>query len=186
MIPQRPRACKSFDARVIYCSSFSKTLAPGLRVGWVASAEQAQAIAQLKFMSNTGLPAVVQYAVAQLLASGKYDRHLRQLRPKIAQSMAALMAAIERYFPPHTRITQPQGGLVLWAELPPELMVGKDTFTLALNAIEQKIAIAPGKLFSANQKYTHCLRLSSGGQWRPEKEAAMKMLGNLIQQLQSA
>lgn len=180
---QRPSICKRFDDKVIYCSSFSKTLAPGLRVGWVASKQLAETVTQLKFMSNTALPGIVQHALADILASGKYDRHLRSLRTKLAKSIHEMIIAIERYFPANTRITQPKGSFVLWAELPPELMKNKDTFTLALNALEQKIAITPGKLFSVNQKYTNCLRLSSGGMWTPEKEKALKRLGELIKLL---
>lgn len=179
---QRPSICKRFDDKVIYCSSFSKTMAPGLRVGWVASKQLAETITQLKFMSNTGLPGIVQHAVADILASGKYDRHLRSLRTKLAKGIHEMIVAIERYFPANTRITQPNGGFVLWAELPPELMKNVDTFTLALTAIEHKIAITPGKLFSVNQKYTNCLRLSSGGVWTPEKEKALKRVGELIKQ----
>ena len=180
---QRPSVCKSFDEKVIYCSSFSKTLAPGLRIGWVASKQLAETVSQLKFMSNTAMPGVVQYALVDLLASGKYDRHLRSLRTKIAKSTHEMITAIERYFPANTCITQPKGGFILWAELPPDIMKNKDTFTLALNALEKKIAITPGKLFSANQKYTHCLRLSSGGVWSPEKEKALKRVGDLIKLL---
>jgi len=180
---KRPSVCKQFDDKVIYCSSFSKTLAPGLRVGWVASRQLAESVAQLKFMSNTGLPSIVQYALADILASGKYDRHLRSLRTHIAKSMHEMVMAIERYFPAETRITQPKGGFVLWVELPPELMKNKDTFTLTHNALEKKIAITPGKVFSVNQKYTNCLRLSSSGVWTPEKEKALKTVSELIKKL---
>jgi DNA-binding transcriptional MocR family regulator len=177
---QRPSICKSFDEKVIYCSSFSKTLAPGLRIGWVASRQLADVVSQLKFMSNTGLPGIVQYALVDILASGKYDRHLRSLRTKLAKSTHEMITAIERYFPPNTCITQPRGGFILWAELPPEVIKNKDTFNLALAALDKKIAITPGKVFSANQKYTHCLRLSSSGLWTPEKEKALKEIGKLI------
>ncbi|MET0357159.1 MAG: PLP-dependent aminotransferase family protein [Cellvibrio sp.] len=180
---QRPSVCKRFDDKVIYCSSFSKTLAPGLRIGWMASRQLAETVSQLKFMSNTGLPGIVQYALVDILASGKYDRHLRSLRTKLAKSTHEMITAIERYFPANTCLTQPKGGFILWAELPPEIMKNKDTFALALTALEKKIAITPGKLFSANQKYTHCLRLSSGGFWSPEKEKALKAVGELIKLL---
>ena len=180
---QRPSICKRFDEKVIYCSSFSKTLAPGLRIGWMASRQLASAVSQLKFMSNTGLPGIVQYALVDILSSGKYDRHLRGLRAKLGKSTHEMITAIERYFPPNTRITQPKGGFILWAELPPEVIKHKDTFDLALIALEKKIAITPGKLFSANQKYTHCLRLSSGGVWTAEKEKALKRVGELIKLL---
>jgi len=181
---QRPSVCMRFDEKVIYCSSFSKTLAPGLRVGWVASKQLAPAIGQLKFMSSMACPTIVQYALADVLASGKYDRHLRGMRIQLAKSMHELILAIERYFPANTRITQPQGGFVLWVELPLENMVSKnfDTYELTLRLLDEKIAITPGKLFTTTQKYKNCLRLSSGGLWTPRKEKAMKRVGELIKQ----
>lgn len=181
---QRPSVCKRFDEKVIYCSSFSKTLAPGLRVGWVASKQLAPAIGQLKFMSSMACPTIVQYALADVLASGKYDRHLRGMRIQLAKSMHELILAIERYFPANTRITQPQGGFVLWVELPLENMISKnfDTYELTLRLLDEKIAITPGKLFTTTQKYKNCLRLSSGGMWTPGKEKAMKRVGELIKQ----
>lgn len=177
---QRPNVFKHFDANVIYCSSFSKSLAPGLRIGWVASRQLASAITQLKFTLNSGSPSIVQIAMADILASGKFDRHLRATRSKLAKSMYDMIVAIKRYFPEGTRITQPQGGMVLWVELPVSKTHTLDTFNLALRTLEDNIAIAPGKLFSAVQKYQHCLRLSSGGCWTAQKEKALKRLGGHI------
>ncbi len=181
---QRPSVCMRFDEKVIYCSSFSKTLAPGLRVGWVASKQLAPVIGQLKFMSSMACPTIAQYAVADLLASGKYDRHLRAMRIQLAKSMHELILAIERYFPSNTRITQPQGGFVLWVELPQENLISKafDTYELTLRLLDEKIAITPGKIFTTTQKYKNCLRLSSGGMWTPRKEKALKRVGELIKQ----
>ena len=181
---QRPSVCKRFDEKVIYCSSFSKTLAPGLRVGWVASKQLAPVIGQLKFMSSMACPTIVQYAVADILSSGKYERHLRTMRIQLAKSMHALILAIERYFPVNTRITQPQGGFVLWVELPTDNLISKnfDTYELTLRLLDEKIAITPGKIFTTTQKYKSCLRLSSGGYWTPLKEKALKRVGELIKQ----
>lgn len=181
---QRPSVCKRFDEKVVYCSSFSKTFAPGLRVGWVASKQLAPVIGQLKFMSSMACPTIVQYALADILSSGKYDRHLRGMRIQLAKSMHELILAIERYFPANTRITQPQGGYVLWVELPQENLVSKsfDTYELTLRLLDEKIAITPGKIFTTTQKYKNCLRLSSGGMWTPRKEKALKRVGELIKQ----
>jgi DNA-binding transcriptional MocR family regulator len=181
---QRPSVCKRFDEKVIYCSSFSKTLAPGLRVGWVASKQLAPVIGQLKFMSSMASPTIVQYALADILSSGKYERHLRTMRIQLAKSMHELILAIERYFPANTRITQPQGGFVLWVELPLENLISKnfDTYELTLHLLDEKIAITPGKIFTTTQKYKNCLRLSSGGFWTPRKEKALKRVGELIKQ----
>ncbi len=181
---QRPSVCKRFDEKVIYCSSFSKSLAPGLRIGWVASKQLAPVIGQLKFMSSMACPTIVQYAVADLLSTGKYERHLRGMRIQLAKSMHELITAIERYFPANTRITQPQGGFVLWVELPLENLSAKgfDTYELTLRLLDEKIAITPGKIFTTTQKYKNCLRLSSGGLWTPQKEKALKRVGELIKQ----
>lgn len=179
---QRPSVCKRFDEKVIYCSSFSKTLAPGLRVGWVASRQIASVVGQLKFMSSMSCPTIVQYAAADILKSGKYERHLRSMRIQLAKSMHELVVAIERYFPSGTRITQPQGGYVLWVELPTENLGTKnfDTYTLTLRLLEERIGITPGKIFTTTQKYKNCLRLSSGGLWTAQKERALKRVGELI------
>jgi DNA-binding transcriptional MocR family regulator len=181
---QRPSVCKRFDDKVVYCSSFSKTFAPGLRVGWVASKQLAPVIGQLKFMSSMACPTIVQYALADILSSGKYERHLRTMRTQLAKSMHELIVAIERYFPTDTRITQPQGGYVLWVELPTENLISKsfDTYELTLRLLDEKIAITPGKIFTTTQKYKNCLRLSSGGLWTPQKEKALKRVGELIKQ----
>lgn len=181
---QRPSVCKRFDDKVVYCSSFSKTFAPGLRVGWVASKQLAPTIGQLKFMSSMACPTIVQYAITDILRSGKYERHLRTMRIQLAKSMYELIQAIERYFPPNTRITQPQGGYVLWVELPVENLVSKnfDTYELTLRLLDEKIAITPGKIFTTTQKYKNCLRLSSGGYWTPQKEKALRRVGELIKQ----
>lgn len=181
---QRPSVCKRFDEKVIYCSSFSKTLAPGLRVGWVASRQFASIIGQLKFMSSMSCPTIVQYAMADVLQSGKYDRHLRTMRIQLAKSMHELILAIERYFPANTRITQPQGGYVLWVELPLENLISKnfDTYELTLRLLEERIAVTPGKIFTTTQKYKNCMRLSSGGLWTPQKEKALKRVGEVIKQ----
>ncbi len=181
---QRPSVCKRFDEKVIYCSSFSKTLAPGLRIGWVASKQFAPVVGQLKFMSSMSCPTIVQYAMADFLASGKYERHLRTMRIQIAKSMHELVQAIERYFPANTRITQPQGGYVLWVELPLDNLISKnfDTYELTLRLLEERIAVTPGKIFTTTQKYKNCLRLSSGGMWTPQKEKALKRVGEHIKQ----
>lgn len=180
---QRSSICKRYDDKVIYCSSFSKALAPGLRVGWVASKQLASSLSQLKFMSSLASPTIVQYALTDILASGKYERHLRSIRIQLAKAMHELILAIERYFPPDTRITKPDGGFVLWVELPSEkLPKSFDTYELALRLLDESIAIMPGKLFTTTQKYKNCLRLSSGGYWTPQKEKALKRVGELIKQ----
>ena len=129
-------------------------------------------------------PTIVNYVLADIFSGCKYYRHLITMRIQLAKSMHELILAIARYFPAITRIFQPQGGYVLWVELPLENLISKsfDTYELTLRLLEEKIAITPGKIFTTTQKYKNCLRLSSGGYWTPRKEKALKRVGELIKQ----
>ena len=103
----------------IYCSSFSKTIAPGYRIGWLATAHYAQAILEHKLASTLSGPALPQAALAEFLSCGGYDSHLRRIRRVFAESIARMTRVIEQAFPPGTRVSRPAGGFVLWVELPP-------------------------------------------------------------------
>ncbi|NDY93467.1 aminotransferase-like domain-containing protein [Ideonella livida] len=172
---QRPPPAKAFDAAglVLHCSSFSKCLAPGYRVGWAAAGRFARDVQRLKMMSSlsTSLPA--QRAIADYLAQGGYDRHLRQLRQALAASQRRARGLIARHFPPGTRCTQPEGGYFLWLELPPAV----DALALHRLALAQGISTAPGVLFSADARFTHHLRLNVGHPGDARLDAALRWLG---------
>lgn len=91
------------------------------------------------------MPTVPQLAVAGLLESGAYERHLRKARTEYARAVARMIEAVERYFPEGTRVTQPSGGFVIWIELPDH----EDTFDLARRLLAEGVSIAPGPIFSA-------------------------------------
>ena len=116
----RPKAIKAFDTqgRVLYCSSVSKTLSPGLRVGWLVTKRHLNQIKQLKMVTNVTTSIVPQLTVAAFFANGGYERHLRKLRRTYHTQMEKMRVAVGNYFPPQTRMTYPQGGQVLWLELP--------------------------------------------------------------------
>ncbi len=176
--PTRPKAIKAFDTEglVLYCSSYSKTLSPGLRVGWsVAGRYQAQ-VEQLKWVMNQTTAIAPQLTVAAFLANGGYDRHLRHLRRLYQSHMAKMTQAVCEYFPLQTRLTRPEGGHVLWVELPQEI----SAMALHKAALERGISIAPGVIFSPSRSYENCLRLNSSSPWTPELEKAMATLGLLI------
>lgn len=175
--PERPSIIKAWDrdGRVLHCSSFSKTLAPGLRVGWIAPGRYQQSVEYLKYVSNLAAPAAAQLAVADLLAQGRYDRYLRQVRTRYQQAVTRMSAAIDRFFPAGTRISEPRGGFVLWLELPSET----DTMKLAQQALQEGISIAPGPIFSATQKYRNYLRLSCACEWNDPLERALARLAQL-------
>ena len=115
----RPKAVKAFDTerRVLYCAPASKTLSPGLRVGWSVPGRYQLKIEQLKMAMNWMTSIASQLTVAAFLGNGGYDRHLRQLRRAYQSQIVRMTQAICDYFPAETKVTRPSGGYVLWLEL---------------------------------------------------------------------
>ncbi len=174
----RPKAIKAFDqeGRVLYCTSVSKTLSPGLRIGWCSGGRYHPQISNLKSIVNQSTAMSAQLAVAALLANGGYDRHLRQLRRAYQDQMTRMQQAIVDYLPTEACVSRPQGGHVLWIEIPGKF----DALRLYREALDHNIAIAPGIMFSASgQCYRNCFRLNTAVLWDDGVEQAMKTLGYL-------
>lgn len=174
----RPRTVKSFDreGRVILCSSFSKSLAPGLRVGWVAPGRYASRVMHMKYISSMSSATLPQLAVADFIARGGYDRHLKKMRSQYKRGRDYLLEWITRYFPEGTRVSHPNGGYLLWVELPPNV----DSMALTTRAMEQGVGVAPGELFSSTGKFTHHIRLNYADCPNAKMEKGVKMLGKLV------
>ncbi len=175
--PTRAKVAKAWDktGNVLLCSSFSKTLSPGYRVGWVAPGRwQAQVVNQ-KLVANLATPLPTQLAVAEFLASGGYDHHLRRVRRVHAQQTALMAQAVGHYFPAGTRVTRPEGGYVLWVEMPPQI----DSLWLFEEALSLGISLAPGPMFSACQRYRNFVRLNTAF-WSSPVEEALERLGKLL------
>lgn len=175
---ERPWPIKAFDkaGNVMLCGSFSKSLSPSLRIGFVAAGRYRPQIALQKTISSGGTNPITQVVLAEYLESGSYDRHLRTLRRSYEKQVDAMRAAVTRHFPAATRLTQPQGGFVLWVELPEDI----DANRLYEKAINEGIAFVPGELFSASGMYRNCLRLNCGNPHTPEIEDAVRRLGTII------
>jgi DNA-binding transcriptional MocR family regulator len=173
---ERPLAAKSFDRKglVIYCSSFSKTLAPGYRVGWAVGGRFQPELERLKMMSNLATSSPPQLALAEFLATGGYDHHLRAIRRVYARNISLMADAVARCFPPGTRMTLPTGSFMLWVELPE----GSDSVRLYHRALEHGIAITPGSIYSLGAKYRNCIRLSSAV-WDERTQRGVETLGRL-------
>jgi len=174
----RPKSCKSFDeeGNVLWCSSISKTLAPGYRVGWVAPGKYLDKVKSLKLYHSITSATAQQAAIASFLATGRYEHHLRQLRQTLHANSLQFMRAIGEYFPGGIKMSSPKGGFILWVELDKKI----DTYQLYQEAMHHKISIAPGTMFTLQDRYQNCMRLSYGMQWTPEVDRALKKLGSLI------
>lgn len=178
--PTRPASTKAFDEKglVLYCSSFSKTLAPGYRVGWIAPGRYRDKVEQLKALFNIATAAPTQLAVTEFLTNGGYDHHLRTLRRVYARQTTQARDAVGRYFPPGTGVSRPEGGYILWVEMPEEF----DAFRLYERALREGIGIAPGTIFTLGDRYGNCFRLSAAF-WSERTEQAVETLGGIAEEL---
>ncbi|MAL99676.1 MAG: GntR family transcriptional regulator [Alteromonadaceae bacterium] len=174
---RRPRPAKAFDTtgHVLYCSSFSKTISPGLRVGWINPGRYREAVLQQKYFTNIASATIPQMAVAHFLEQGGYDRYLRSVRLRYQDSMERLRSAIARWFPDGTAVSRPVGGVVLWVELPPDC----SGTTVYHRARAAGISVYPGKMFSTSDRFEHCLRLNAANPWNPTLEKALQTLGEI-------
>ncbi len=178
---KRPMPAKAFDSKglVMHCSSFSKCLAPGYRVGWAAPGRFTRAVARHKLTTTLAASAPAQAALATYLEKGGYDKHLRQLRHTLSVQQTQFMEAIARSFPAGTQATRPKGGYFLWLELPAKV----NALELHRQALAQGISLAPGPIFSAHHGFTNCIRLNYGHVWDARSEAALASLGQLVQKM---
>ncbi len=176
---ERPLPAKAFDREglVLHCSSFSKSLAPGYRVGWIVAGKYTQALIRQKLSSTLASSLPAQEAIAHFLAKGHFDKHLRRLRHTLAAQQDAMSEAIARHFPAGVKATRPQGGYFLWLELPAH----SDTLQLHRQANALGISLAPGPMFSAQRQFRHCLRINYGHRWDEKTAQAIQTLGQLVQ-----
>jgi DNA-binding transcriptional MocR family regulator len=174
----RPTVAKRYDKKgmVILCSSFSKTLAPGYRVGWVVPGRFQEKIERLKSVSNIATATLPQLAIAEFLANGGYDHYLRKIRGIYSRQISLMTQAITRYFPDGTKVNNPSGGFVLWVEMPE----GIDSIKLYEHALDKGITIAPGLIFSASGKYRNFIRLNAA-YWSDRIEQALATVGRLAE-----
>lgn len=169
---------KAFDRNgyVLHCGSFSKCLAPGYRLGWVAAGRYAQELSRLKMESSIATSLPVQLGIAHMLRSGGYDAHLIRLRRRLALSQRAALESLRRYFPAGYRVAAPRGGYFLWLEC----AAAVDSLDVHRRALSLGISIAPGPIFSARQQFQNYLRLNTGHPWTNAMAQAIQKLAQLL------
>lgn len=180
----RPATLKSADrdGRVLLCSSFSKTLAPGMRVGWVVPGRYRDRVLHMKYTSTGSSVSSTQLAVAVFIAQGHYLPHVRRMRMLYQRNLALFSGWVRRYFPETICVSRPQGGFVLWVEMPPAF----DAVALCQQMKAHNIYVAEGSLFCASGKYRHCLRLSYAMPLTPAIEQAVATIGAAVERQLSA
>ncbi len=178
--PYRPRPLWSFDdtGSVVLCSSFSKTLAPGFRIGWLAAQRDREEMLSRKHTLNIANASLTQIATAEFLGSGAYERHLRGLRRSLKHQVEQMRQQLSARLPAATRISSPQGGFVLWVELPR----GIDASRLFHRCLEESVNILPGSIFSPTRKFRNCIRISCGHPWDQRIERGVDKLAELVEE----
>lgn len=178
-----PLPAKAWDRQgnVLHCGSFSKSLVAGFRVGWVAAGQHAQRIQRLQLMSTLSTSAPMQLALADFLATRRYDTHLKRLRQILAKRQQMVRQALLKVLPPQATVSEARGGYFLWVTLPERI----NTTRLYQQALAQGISIAPGQLFSAGEQFSHCFRLNTAWPWDSRAEAAIETLGQLMAEPQA-
>jgi DNA-binding transcriptional MocR family regulator len=179
---KRPLPLKAFDRQdlVVTCSSFSKTLAPGLRIGWVLPGSRIkERIQNLKAAISVTTSTLDQFLISQFLASGGYERHLRRLRNSLKKQIIRTAFSIQQHFPTHTRLAIPTGGTLLWVQLPPKV----DGLEVYQKALDENIAIIPGVVCSNYRQFHNFIQISCGAPFTSREEEGIKTLGKIVRRL---
>ena len=176
---ERPRSIASFNSAtdVTYISSFSKTLSPGFRIGWIYGKNHREALLRSKMAISMNTNRPVQLALANYLSGGRYDKHLKKYIVQCRKQVEQVSTAVARFFPETTRLTNPEGGFLLWAVLSEEI----DTDILYNMAMAEGIGITPGSIFTSQNRYRNCIRLSCAHPYSERIESALKRLGELAE-----
>lgn len=172
-----PDPLKALDTedRVILCSSFSKCLSRDLRLGWISGARWHERILHLKLVTQLASSRYLQQGVADFMAHGDFSAHLRRQRNELRQRRDYLISCLHAW-PVDLRISIPEGGLVVWVELP-ELV---DTLGIYAEALKQGVVITPGPLFSVSGQFRNCLRISFAHAWDSNRVEALNCLPELL------
>ena len=169
------------DGWVMTCASYTKTLAPDFRIGWIAPGRFLEPIRRLKFLTSVAESTLLSEAIAKFLENGGYERHLRHVRRLYAMQIDHIRNLIADHFPAGTKASLPTGGFILWLELPETI----NSLELAQRAMQEHIVCIPGQLYSSNRRYQHCLRLTCCFEMNEQYATGLRRLGQLAHELQT-
>lgn len=180
----RPRTIKSMDrdGRVVLCSSFSKTLAPGIRLGWIAPGRYFERVLHMKYIGTGATATGTQHAVSDFLSQGKYAPHVRRMRGQYVRNRDVMSDLVCAHFPAGTRMSRPEGGFMLWVALGE----GFDSWELNTRLAARGVQIAVGNIFSATGKYRHCVRLNYAGPLDEATCRAVATVGEIACEIETA
>jgi len=166
-----------YSGNVLYLSTFSKTLAPGLRLGWVvAPTEVIQRLVQAKQGADLHTSTFAQMLAFEVARGGFLDRHVRFIRTVYRERRDAMLAALQNYFPGNLHWTTPQGGLFLWVTLPEPM----DAAEILQAAIAENVAFVPGSAFFADGLGCNTLRLNFSNAPPARIHQGIKRLGTVL------
>jgi len=173
----QPSTFKSIDTQgnVLYCNSCSKTVSPGLRVGWIAPGRFIEKVTYLKFAQSLASPVIDQKILCHYFKEGNYDQHIRTVQTLLAAQVFKIREEILEHFPTGTSVNSPEGGFVLWITM----TKGFDSMAFYEEALEHQVSIAPGALFTAGNKYKNCFRINCALAWTNKAKQGIKILGKI-------
>jgi DNA-binding transcriptional MocR family regulator len=176
----RPNTIRSFDESglVFTYASYSKTLAAGIRLGWLSPGRYFQKAEQIKFSLGSTVSPIYQETVSKLLTATTYERHIRAFRAKLARQASHTISLLKAHFPAGMQLSVPAGGYHLWAALPDN--VNMKAFYAACSRIG--VRFTPGHIFSNAGAYRQCFRLVFADQYTREKERAIRLAGEAARQ----
>ncbi|KUI99661.1 aminotransferase-like domain-containing protein [Vibrio sp. MEBiC08052] len=169
---------KMYDhtGNTMLCSSFSKSLIAGLRIGWVVAGKRALDIQKLQLMSTFATSAPIQMTLVHYLTSRNYELHLKQLRKRLAERKKKITERLRALLPDEVNIISQKGGYFVWLELPEHL----DATYIYDEVLKENVSIAPGKMFSLNDQYNHCIRLNASFELDHHRMRALDILASSI------
>lgn len=174
---KRPSTIKSFDESglVMTYTSYAKTLAPGIRLGWLSAGKFMKQAEQIKFAMGSTVSPIYQETVNRLLSSNSYDRHIRAFRMQLAKNAYFTINLLSEHFPQGTSVTTPYGGYNIWVKMPDH--VDMDNFYSQCEKIG--IRFTPGYTFSFSDIFSRYFRIVFADRYSSPKVQALELAGKL-------